>query len=262
MMFSQGSRYRNLPQSSPLNAEGERLLSKNLRLIPPTPGRFLHTVREGDRLDLLAFKYYGDATKWWQIADANPAPPFPIDLLDQRPMIEELLVLAHPDFRSRFQDLIADLGSLGEVHAGELSYFDETKPLDPDFLQSTVVVVYDLSPATRKNILQKIEGHGFHVLRAYAWTGATPSAEAFVVDDPTVKVNWQGLVKSLASEPGMVEVQSIVTEVTVRIVYNSGTLERKKILDLVKLGGFTIEPGSSTISRIGTKIVIPPNQIV
>lgn len=26
---------------------------------------------QGDRLDLLAYKYYGDSTKWWIIAHAN-----------------------------------------------------------------------------------------------------------------------------------------------------------------------------------------------
>lgn len=29
-------------------------------------------VNSGDRLDLLASKYYGDVTFWWVIADANP----------------------------------------------------------------------------------------------------------------------------------------------------------------------------------------------
>lgn len=28
-------------------------------------------TKQGDRLDLLAFKYYNDATKWWIIAHAN-----------------------------------------------------------------------------------------------------------------------------------------------------------------------------------------------
>lgn len=27
--------------------------------------------KQGDRLDLLAYKYYGDATQWWIIAHAN-----------------------------------------------------------------------------------------------------------------------------------------------------------------------------------------------
>lgn len=30
-----------------------------------------HTIVQGDRLDLLAYRYYGDASKWWIIADAN-----------------------------------------------------------------------------------------------------------------------------------------------------------------------------------------------
>ena len=30
-----------------------------------------HTVVEGDRIDLLAYKYLGDADLWWVIADYN-----------------------------------------------------------------------------------------------------------------------------------------------------------------------------------------------
>lgn len=31
-----------------------------------------HTVVSGDRFDLLAQHYYGDARLWWRILDANP----------------------------------------------------------------------------------------------------------------------------------------------------------------------------------------------
>ena len=31
-----------------------------------------HTVRIGDRLDLLARHYYNDGRQWWRILDANP----------------------------------------------------------------------------------------------------------------------------------------------------------------------------------------------
>jgi hypothetical protein len=31
-----------------------------------------HVVVEGDRPDLLAFRYLGSADPWWRIADANP----------------------------------------------------------------------------------------------------------------------------------------------------------------------------------------------
>lgn len=30
-----------------------------------------HRVAEGDRLDLIAHRYYGDATAWWRIAGAT-----------------------------------------------------------------------------------------------------------------------------------------------------------------------------------------------
>ena len=35
------------------------------------PGRRLHRVVEGDRLDLIAYREYGEADKWRLIADAN-----------------------------------------------------------------------------------------------------------------------------------------------------------------------------------------------
>lgn len=31
-----------------------------------------HRLVQGETLDLLAWRYYGDARLWWRIADANP----------------------------------------------------------------------------------------------------------------------------------------------------------------------------------------------
>ena len=50
----------------------------------PEENDIYHTVRDSDRLDLLAYKYYGglieDSSKfWWIIADVNNAE-FPLDL--------------------------------------------------------------------------------------------------------------------------------------------------------------------------------------
>ncbi len=39
--------------------------------IPPRPDDRFHTVVEGDRIDLLAHRYLGDANLWWVIADYN-----------------------------------------------------------------------------------------------------------------------------------------------------------------------------------------------
>jgi len=48
----------------------------NSTTLPPTVQKeatdiYIITVI-GDRLDLIAYDYYGDATKWWTIAAANP----------------------------------------------------------------------------------------------------------------------------------------------------------------------------------------------
>ncbi len=40
-----------------------------------------YVVSQGDRLDLLALKWYGDATKWWVIADVNPEIIWPAELM-------------------------------------------------------------------------------------------------------------------------------------------------------------------------------------
>lgn len=45
--------------------------------IPPRPDDRFHTVVTGDRLDVLAQRYLGDASLWWVICDCNnlPLPP-------------------------------------------------------------------------------------------------------------------------------------------------------------------------------------------
>lgn len=42
------------------------------RIAPALPDALRYTVREGDRLDLLASTTQGDSTGWWRIADTNP----------------------------------------------------------------------------------------------------------------------------------------------------------------------------------------------
>lgn len=64
--------------------EGEEILTRTELETVGTIEDFYHTVRENDRLDVLAWKYYGkrveDASKyWWIIADANKIQN-PLDL--------------------------------------------------------------------------------------------------------------------------------------------------------------------------------------
>ena len=46
--------------------------------IPPRPDDRFHTIVTGDRLDVLAQRYLGDAGLWWVICDCNEIA-FPLD---------------------------------------------------------------------------------------------------------------------------------------------------------------------------------------
>lgn len=47
--------------------------------IPPRPDDRFHTVVTGDRLDVLAHRYLGEANLWWVMCDCNGLL-FPFDL--------------------------------------------------------------------------------------------------------------------------------------------------------------------------------------
>tara|TARA_R110000772_G_scaffold135247_3_gene243904 strand:- start:1111 stop:1410 length:300 start_codon:yes stop_codon:yes gene_type:complete len=35
------------------------------------PGDKIHTIKDGERLDTIAYLYYGESKHWWILADAN-----------------------------------------------------------------------------------------------------------------------------------------------------------------------------------------------
>lgn len=70
-MFFKGSRYEKVADAQLTDAHGRTVAYKRMRFIPETPARFNHLVAQGDRPDLLAYRYYRDPLKFWRIADAN-----------------------------------------------------------------------------------------------------------------------------------------------------------------------------------------------
>jgi nucleoid-associated protein YgaU len=78
-----GSRYASLAGSvyTVTAPDGRQEPVLPIRFLPPTPATVRHTVQAGERLDLLAFRYYGNPQKFWLIADANDALD-PEDLLE------------------------------------------------------------------------------------------------------------------------------------------------------------------------------------
>ncbi len=66
-MFEKHSRY-----GSALVFVGNAFRGVRARTIGAAEGVVEHTVGAGERLDLLALRYYDDDRLWWRIVDANP----------------------------------------------------------------------------------------------------------------------------------------------------------------------------------------------
>lgn len=75
-MIRKGSRYEKARSFRPAEGETEAFPGVRPREIGPATGVIEHTVRSGDRLDLLARHYYNDGRLWWRILDANSEIPY------------------------------------------------------------------------------------------------------------------------------------------------------------------------------------------
>jgi hypothetical protein len=76
--FPTDSRYYNSGTLSYSAPNGQTITYLAQRFVPqPGAANYstvaMHTVRSGDRLDLLAAKYFGDPLMYWLICDANGA---------------------------------------------------------------------------------------------------------------------------------------------------------------------------------------------
>ncbi len=71
-MFGPTSRYRDVPENVIVDAQGRSVRYKLMRRIP-APGQVqaLHMVAQGDRPDLIAYRYYRDPELYWRICDIN-----------------------------------------------------------------------------------------------------------------------------------------------------------------------------------------------
>jgi hypothetical protein len=77
-MFDPTSRYASLETATltRLDADGQArsIAYKRRRFVPPAEGTATlveHRFAEGERLDTITARYFGDPTQFWQICDAN-----------------------------------------------------------------------------------------------------------------------------------------------------------------------------------------------
>jgi hypothetical protein len=80
-MFLKTSRYATTATVQVTLPDGTQAAAVQLRMVPATAGVDTQ-VTSNDRLDVIAQRNYGDATRYWHIADANSALDS-TDLFDQ-----------------------------------------------------------------------------------------------------------------------------------------------------------------------------------
>lgn len=80
MPVSPTSRFAHLPLLRTVGPGGDPREAIALRLSPPTLSTGgMHRVLQGETVDLLAHRYYGDASLWWRILDGNELV-YPLDI--------------------------------------------------------------------------------------------------------------------------------------------------------------------------------------
>ncbi len=71
-MFAPGSRYEQVAEAGYVDRQGRQLPYKLLRPFPPEAStRQFHDVADHERLDLIAYRFYGDPEQFWRLCDGN-----------------------------------------------------------------------------------------------------------------------------------------------------------------------------------------------
>jgi hypothetical protein len=94
-VFLQNSRYFNVKTVASQNEDGRSFLAVMLRRLPYV-GATPTVIKGNDRLDVIAQRKYGDATRFWHVADANTELEAN-DLVSPRPQDEEVKTINVPE---------------------------------------------------------------------------------------------------------------------------------------------------------------------
>src|SRR5262249_11130162 len=139
------------------------------------------------------------------------------------------------------------------------SFEGDTSPRNPEFIESTLVVIYDPAHTQRQQIIIEINRQ-LHFIGSFAWQQGANIAEALRIDDRAAKLQWQALTGALEAKSGVLDLRASITEAAVEIVYRGTKITRQEITAIIAANGFSIE-GDQEFLRAGSRIVIPPNQI-
>lgn len=88
-MIYLNSRYANAALQTVIDARANRVDTAVFRRFPKALTARSYTTYvwvEGDRLDIVAAKFYSDPTQYWRILDENPSVSDPSDLTPGQPI--------------------------------------------------------------------------------------------------------------------------------------------------------------------------------
>jgi 3-deoxy-D-arabino-heptulosonate 7-phosphate (DAHP) synthase len=71
LIFFKGSRYEKVAEYVARDSYGNRNIVKKIRVAPATKGIRSYEIKQNDRLDIMAYQYYRNPTKFWFVCDAN-----------------------------------------------------------------------------------------------------------------------------------------------------------------------------------------------
>ncbi len=91
-MAANKSRYKNALAFAGVDGAEPEFKGFRPRRIGTATGVLEYTIKEDDRLDLLALYFYVDSRKWWRILDANPDIVFGADLTLDESIGETILI--------------------------------------------------------------------------------------------------------------------------------------------------------------------------
>lgn len=125
-MFSEQSRYWAVPDVALARSDGRVVTAKGLRPLPEVTGTFTHTLAAGDRLDQLAYRYYGRPLDYWRICDANPQFLSPLALTGQEAVCTTRFPVTAPAGQQEWSELLAAVS--GTVGVEQVTLVDEVAP--------------------------------------------------------------------------------------------------------------------------------------
>jgi hypothetical protein len=171
-MFIKTSRYWAVPDITVPDSQGRVLPAKDIRLLPTVTGTFQHLVSQGDRLDRLAYTYYGQSLDWWHISDANPGILSPLALLGDDTVTTIRLPVSIASGTPSWDGLLSGLAALTGVEQvtieDEAQYVAQTQQVDGqnvtvivEILASAVVVTFNSLITSADSINGTITAAGF-----------------------------------------------------------------------------------------------------